>query len=137
MANTLFDKARERFATAQLHWVNDSIKSCLVKTTGGYTVNPTNHEFWSDVGTSARITVPVTLASKAVVGGAVDSADVTFTSVSGDTIGAILLYKDVGGVDADSPLIAYLDTATGLPLTPNGGDIILTVDNGPNRWFRL
>ena len=32
---------------------------------------------------------------------------------------------------------AYIDTATGLPITPNGGDIIVTWDNGINKIFRL
>jgi len=30
-----------------------------------------------------------------------------------------------------------MDTATGLPITPNGGDIIITWDNGTNRILRL
>lgn len=138
MANTLYDKSRERFATAQIHWINDSLKMSLVTTVGGYAVNAATHEYWADVGFSSRIGTSVTLSSKAVVGGAVDCADVTFTSVAaGHTIGAIIVYKDVGGEDSDSPLIAYLDTATGLPLPTNGGDVIATIDNGPNRLFRL
>ena len=41
------------------------------------------------------------------------------------------------GTEATSPLIAYIDTATGLPITPNGGDIIVTWDNGTNKIFRV
>ena len=64
------------------------------------------------------------------------SNDVTFTSVTGASIEAIVLYKDTG-TDATSPLIAFIDTATGLPITPNGGDIIVTWDNGANKIFKL
>jgi hypothetical protein len=34
-------------------------------------------------------------------------------------------------------LICYVDTATGLPVTPNGQAITWAHDNGPNRIFRL
>ncbi len=68
--------------------------------------------------------------------GAADGADVTFTSVSGPTIEAIVIYRDTG-TEATSPLIAYIDTATGLPITPNGGDIIVTWDNGANKIFKV
>ena len=33
--------------------------------------------------------------------------------------------------------INFIDTATGLPITPNGGDIIVTWDNGANKIFKL
>ena len=56
--------------------------------------------------------------------------------VSGSTINAIVIVKDTG-TEATSPLIAYIDTATGLPITPNGGDIIVTWDNGINKIFRV
>ena len=64
----------------------------------------------------------MTLTAKATTGGAADAADCTFTAVSGATINAIVICKDTG-TEATSPLIAYIDTATGLPITPNGGDI--------------
>jgi hypothetical protein len=34
-------------------------------------------------------------------------------------------------------LIAYIDTATGLPVTPNGQNITVSFDNGSNRIFKL
>lgn len=135
MSNTLYDKGRERFATKALDWVNDTIKAYLVDT-GAYTANFTTHEYLSDVAGAARIAGPVTLTSKTATGGACDAADITFTSVSGTSIEAIILYRDTG-VEGTSPLIAYIDTATGLPITPNGGDIIVTWDNGTNKVFKL
>lgn len=135
MANTLYDKGRQRFLEAQFNWLSDTMKILMVDT-GAYTPNFGTHEFISDVPTSARITSPVTLTSKTTDGGAADAADVTFTSVSGPTIEAIVIYQDTG-TESSSPLIVYIDTATGLPITPNGGDIIITFDNGPNRIFKL
>lgn len=126
MANTLYDAARKRFLEAQINWQTDTIKVLLVDT-GAYTPQTTTHEYLSDISSSARIAGPVTLTSKSTAGGAADAADVTFTSVSGASIEAIVIYSDTG-TEATSPLIAYIDTATGLPITPNGGDIIVTWD---------
>ena len=127
MANTLFDAARQRFLEAQLNWMTDTIKVILVDT-GAYTPQTAVHQYLSDIPTSSRIAGPVTLTSKTTTGGAADAADVTFTSVSGPSIEAIVIYSDTG-TESTSPLIAYIDTATGLPITPNGGDIIVTWDS--------
>ena len=121
MANTLYDYCRQRFLEAQINWMTDTIKVILVSTSA-YTPQTAVHQYLADIPVSARIAGPVTLTAKATTGGAADAADCTFTSVSGATINAIVIYKDTG-TEATSPLIAYIDTATGLPITPNGGDI--------------
>lgn len=135
MANTLYDNARKLYLEGQLNWLTDDVKVILVDT-GSYTPNFTTHLYLSDIGSAARIGPAVLLTSKATTGGAADAADATFTSVSGPSIEAIVIYRDTG-VEGTSPLIAYIDTATGLPITPNGGDIIVTWDNGINKIFRL
>ena len=121
MANTLYDFARQRFLEAQINWMTDTVKVILVSTSA-YTPQTAVHQYLADIPVSARIAGPVTLTAKATTSGAADAADCTFTSVSGATINAIVIYKDTG-TEATSPLIAYIDTATGLPITPNGGDI--------------
>ena len=135
MANALYDKARERFLTGQFNWSTDSIKSVLVDT-GAYTVSLTSHEFLSDISSSARVSTSGAFTGKTTTGGAADANDITFSSVSGASIEAIVIYADTG-TEATSPLIAFIDTATGLPITPNGGDIIVTWDNGANKIFKL
>lgn len=135
MANTLYDFARQRFLEAQLNWMTDTIKVILVDT-GAYTPQTAVHQYLADIPISARIAGPVTLTSKTTTGGAADGADVTFTSVTGASIESIIIYSD-SGTESTSPLIAYIDTATGLPITPNGGDIIVTWDNGTNKIFKV
>ena len=135
MANTLYDYCRQRFLEAQINWMTDTVKVILVSTSA-YTPQTAVHQYLSDISGSARIAGPVTLTAKATTSGAADAADCTFTSVSGATINAIVIYKDTG-TEATSPLIAYIDTATGLPITPNGGDIIVTWDNGTNKIFKV
>ena len=135
MANTLYDFARQRFLEAQINWMTNTIKVILVDT-DAYTPQTSIHQYLSDIPTSARIAGPATLTAKATTGGAADAADCTFPSVSGASIEAIVIYADTG-TESTSPLIAFIDTATGLPITPNGGDIIVTWDNGTNKIFKV
>jgi hypothetical protein len=57
--------------------------------------------------------------------GAFDHDNYTFTAQAGDQFESLTYYKD-SGVESTSPLICNIDSATGLPMTPNGGDIIWT-----------
>lgn len=135
MANALYDKAREKFLLAQINWSSDTLAAVLVDT-GAYTPNLTTHEFLSDIPIGARISTSGALTGKTTTLGAADANDTTFTAVTGTTVETIVIYKDTGSA-ATSSLIAYVDTATGLPITPNGGDIIVTWDNGANKIFKL
>lgn len=136
MPNMLYDECRKRFLEAGINWLTDSIKAMLI-TSSAYTPNFSQHKFLSDIPTAARVTPGVLLTGKSTTGGAADANDVTFTAVGGNNqVNAILLYVDTG-VEATSLLLAWLDTATGLPITPNGGDIIVVWDNGPNKIFRV
>ena len=133
--NTLFDKARERFLTGSINWNTDTIKAVLV--TSAYSLNASAHEYYADITPAAIVAGPVTLTSKAATSGAADAADITFTAVTaGVNVEAIVLYKDTG-TPSTSPLIAYLGNPTGLPITGNGGDIIVVWDNGTNKIFRV
>lgn len=65
------------------------------------------------------------LASKTLgtVGvGVFDAADTTFTALTGDSVEQLILFKNTG-TDATAIILCAWDTATGLPLTPNGGDV--------------
>jgi hypothetical protein len=135
MANALYKKGKQKFLDADIDWSADNIKIVLVDA-ADYTVDITNHEFLSDVAAGARVATSGNLASKTSTAGTADAADVTLTAVTGDPSEALIIYKDTG-VAATSPLIAYIDTATGLPVTPNGGDITVTWDNGTDKIFTL
>jgi len=134
MANALYDKGRNAFATGDIDWVNDTIVLYLIDT-ADYTVDLNAHQFLSAVPGAARV-ANTALAGKTAVDGVVDANDAVFSSVTGDVSEALILVKDTG-VEATSPLIAYMDTSTGLPVTPNGGDITVTWDNGANKLFKL
>lgn len=135
MANALFDKGREGFMTGAVNMSADDIRVILVDT-GTYTVNLSTHDFLDDVPGGSRISVSGALASKTVTNGIFDAADVTFTAVTGVNAEALIIYKHTG-TESTSRLIAYIDTATGLPVLPNGGNITVTWDNGTNKIFKL
>lgn len=90
----------------------------------------------ADVAGAAQVaTVALTGESVALSGNTLtyDSSDATFTAVSGDQSEQILLYEHTGTAST-SPLIALYDTFTsGMPVTPNGGDILVTVN--ASGWF--
>ena len=133
MASGLYDAGREGFLNGTVDWDTDTIKMVLVDT-GVYTVNLATHDFFDDV--SGVVGTAQTLGSKTTTAGVADAADVTYTAVTGATVEALIIYKDTGSA-ATSKLIAYIDTGTGLPVTPNGGDITVQFDNGANKIFKL
>lgn len=111
----------------------DTIKVILADG-ADYSVNLTTHDFLNDVAAAARVST-ATLASKVVASGAFDSADPTFTAVSGDVSELLILYKDTG-TESSSALIAYYDTfSAGMPITPNGGNVLASVH--ASGWFAL
>ncbi len=80
-----------------------------------------------EIAESGNLVSPTILAA-----GAMDTDDITVTSVSGAQFESVNLFKETG-TDSTSDLIAHYDTATGLPFTPSGGDITVVV-NG-SGWY--
>lgn len=135
MANAIYDKGREAFLNGGINWGADTIKAVLVDA-ADYTRDLAAHQFLSDIPAGARVATSAALTGKTSTAGVADAADVTFTTVTGDQAEYIVLFKDTTN-PATSPLIACIDTATGLPVTPGGGDITVTWDNGANKIFKL
>ena len=125
MANGMFDFGRNEFALGNLDWVTpggNGCKAALVDE-GTWTPNLSTDQDYADasgiVGTPTLIANPSTPDTD----GACNGDDVVFSTVAGATVEGILVYFD-SGVAATSTLICYFDTAvSGLPVTPNGGDI--------------
>lgn len=135
MANAMYAKGLEAFLTGQINWESDTIKAVLVDL-NLYTPNLNTDQFLSDIPSGARVSTSPALSSKSASNGVADAADVTFSAVSGAQSEALALYKDTGDAST-ARLICIIDTATGLPVTPGGGDISVVWDNGANKIFRL
>lgn len=137
MANTLYTNFRNQAvgggSLGPIDMDADTIKVFLVDN-ADYTFSAA-HTNMSQLTSAGRV-ANATLASKTAgtVGtGVFDSADPTFSAVTGDQSESLVLLKDTG-TESTSPLIAYYDTfGSGMPVTPNGGNIVVTVDS--NGWF--
>ena len=135
MANALYDSGREGFLDGSIDWDTDNINCHLVDEADD-TIDLGSDSVWSDRAGAANVAESGNFSSKTVTAGVADAADVTFSSVTGDECESIDIKQDTGS-DATSRLIANIDTATGLPVTPNGGDITVTWDSGANKIFKL
>lgn len=136
MANQLFGKARQAFANGDISWSADAFQAYLIDTSL-YSVAIDTHEFLSDIPSGARVGAPVTLAGKTNVLGVCDANDVSHTGLTAaPTIEAIVLVQNTG-VEGSSRLIAYIDTATGLPAAAGAPQVDVTWSNGADRIFKL
>jgi hypothetical protein len=133
MANALYPKAKESFLNGAINMSANTITLALIDT-GVYSYS-TSHQYRSDVSNSAVIST-ATLSNKTITSGVFDADDATFTSVSGANCEALIIFADTG-VQGTSRLIAYIDSATGLPILPNGGDITVAFSSGANKIFSL
>lgn len=130
MANAIYPKYKEALLNASANSAitgsgTTGLYAALVDT-GTYTYSSA-HEFYSSlsgvVGTDQEITTPT------LTGGVVDGGDVTFSAVSGNSVEALVIYRKNAGANTTWRLVAYIDTGqTGLPVTPNGGNITVTWD---------
>lgn len=128
MANAIYPKWKEALLGASANSAitgsgTTGLYVALVDT-GTYTYSAA-HQFYSSlsgiVGTDQEITSPTLTA------GVVDGGDVTFTAVSGASVEALVIYRKNAGANTTWQLVAYIDTGqTGLPVTPNGGNIVIT-----------
>lgn len=125
MANAVYPKFMEAMigqAFSGSPSITGTLKAVLLDL-ADYTYNAA-HDFYDDASAGA-VGTPVTLASLTFLNGLLDAADSTLSSVTGDQSEAILLFLDTG-TPSTSRLVAYLDTGiTGIPVTPNGGNIAI------------
>jgi len=124
MANNVYPKFKQALwlQSANSNASTGTVKVALVDT-GVYTYSD-SHEFVSSL--SGTVGTAQTIGNKTFTNGILDGDNVTFTGVTGNTIEALVIYIDTGNAST-SRLVSYQDTnVTGLPATPNGGDITVT-----------
>ena len=126
---------RQAFLEGSIAYLADNIKINLLNG-ASYTPNLSTDQYLSIIPGGAIVATSSNLSSKSSTGGTANAANVTITSVSGSQINYVGMYKDTG-TGSSSPLMILIDTATNLPLTPNGGDITVQWDTGSNKIFTL
>ena len=124
MANAIYPLYKQALldASANVDLNDGTVKVALVDT-GVYTYSAA-HEFLTSL--TGVVGTAQTIANTTVTNGLFDGDNVTYTAVTGNSVEALVIYIDTGTAGT-SRLVAYIDTSvTGLPVTPNGGDISIT-----------
>jgi hypothetical protein len=129
MANAIYDLWKQEILKGTSNNLLNSsegatgVFAALVDT-GTYTFSQ-SHQFYSSL--SGIVGTDQEILTKTQTTGVFDGTDLTYTAVTGNSVEAIVLYRKNAGANTTWPLIAYIDTSvTGLPVTPNGGNITIT-----------
>ena len=124
MANAIYPLYKQAILTggANTNMSSTNVRVALVDT-GTYSYNAA-HEFLTSL--TGVIGTAQLIGTKTFTNGVFDGDNVTYTAVSGANAEALVIYIDTGTAGT-SRLVAFIDTGvTGLPVTPNGGDITVT-----------
>jgi hypothetical protein len=136
MATTMYGLARAGYlaCTSAYSWTGANIHLAFV--TSGYTPNYTTDQFLSAISGGFIIAQSGNFASTTGTLGTANAANETVSSVTGAQFAYVTIYYSTGS-SSTSGLILNIDTATGLPCTPNGGNIVVQWDTGTNKIFTL
>ena len=130
--NTSYPKGMEKLLSGSINVPTDTLKAALLPNAYTYSAS---HEFLSQLGT--RVGTDQSLANKSVTYGVLDADDLDFGALPpGDNLKAIAVYKDTGNAST-SPVLLYIDQATGLPMATNGGAVTIPWDSGVKKIARL
>ena len=138
MANALFALGRKHFLDKDIDLLVDVISIILVDHADDTPVAATDDDM-ADIVAAAQVpgfASGPALGTKDTTAGTFDAADTTFTALSGDTSESLVVFLDTG-TDTTSLLIVFIDVATGLPITPNAGDITVQWDSGADKIFTI
>ena len=136
MPNTLYPKFKQALLNKEHDMDDDSIKATLIDS-AAYTYNAT-HATYADttVPAGAKVAVSPPLTTPTIVDGVFDTDDFTWMAVTGPPSEAIILWNDTPTTPTADPLSAFYDTGmAGMPVTPNGGNINVTVHT--SGWWTL
>lgn len=118
-------------------WEADDIRAILIDSADDTIAINTDQDL-ADIAAGARVAT-VALTGEAVTTSSntatLDAADPTWPTVTGDQSEQVVLYKHTG-TESTSLLCVFFDTFTsGMPITPNGGDIQLQFNaSGIMAW---
>jgi hypothetical protein len=131
MARAIYPKFKNRLLTPGTNLLTASLRAYLVSTTSGTSGNnfPYNaaHEFASSIPAGAILAGPITLGGVAITNAALSCNDIVFPSVAavGSATGQAIIIVEWITSAAASPLVAFIDDYTGMPVTLNGEDITI------------
>jgi hypothetical protein len=140
MANQLTNTGREGFLVASMGWKAGSVPGTWVPYIVGSMGNTLSDiVFLSDITAAVWRARGTYLANKTTASGIADADDTIIAAVgsAGSATAHYIVLVNETGASQSSLVGAVIDTATGLPFLPNGGDEQIVWDNGANKIFKL
>jgi len=125
MANAIYTKAKEGLLEGLFDLTDNDIKLAFVK--NSYSVNLNSHEFLSDIADIHIAATSSNLSGKTTSSGTFDANNLNVENYGNSGFAYIVIYKDTG-VASTSRLLAYIDTATGLPAPATNEVVSITVN---------
>jgi len=133
MANALYTNYKNKLLGNGTHaladWDTDDIRATLTDHAVDTPVVATDQDY-ADISAGEIANTGATIAGAAlctISAGGVDIDDFAFATVSGDPAESITFYL-YDATPTIAALLVFIDTATGLPITPNGADINVVID---------
>ena len=146
MANEWVRNGLKHFGLGDVVWkaaAGSSVKATLYDAADYTYVNTHEYMNLDTMLAAAKTAVSAALTLiDAAIDGILDCADFSWSSVTGDESEGIMFWKDGGGGGTSQSgttdlLLVKIDTATGLAVLPNGGNINVTIDSGANKLAAL
>ena len=138
MADLAYNFFKQKMLDTAYDLSSLNVKAMLVRIGAGhYVVTQATDQFVSVIAGGDQIAISPQLTVVSITNGIFGAGPTVFAAVpAGPAAGAVVLFVDTG-VQATSPLICYLDTYSGLPITPSGSDINLVFLTTGNKIFAL
>lgn len=143
MANALTDKGREGFLAGSQAWLAASVPGTWVPYICGSwnasIVGASSNVFLSDIPAAVWRARGTYLANKGAIAGVASAGNTVVAGVgsAGSATAVYIVLVNETGASQTSLLGAVIDTASGMPFLPNGGDIQINWDTGANCIFKL
>lgn len=136
MANFIYGKAKQSLLNGEFNISSDSLKVLLV--TDSYVPSQNTDQFVSNISGSYIRQRTSSLTNVTNTLGVIDADDVSVVQYNGLAFKSLVIYKD-SGTDSTSRLLAYIDTATGIPFLGINAttDITINWSNGSNKIISL
>jgi hypothetical protein len=136
MANSLYPNFKKAILQKEHNLIADILKATLIDS-ADYTYSA-SHSTYADatVPAIAKVAVSPQLTSPNCTSGILDTDNFIWSAVTGDVSEAVILWNDTPTTPTADPLIAFFNEGlVGMPITPNGGNIYVTVH--VSGWFTL
>jgi len=137
MASAIYPFVKGVILNGCLDLYNDVIEAILVD--DSYVYSPA-HDSITTIR-NYQVGSPCVLTVTYIANGVFDADDATFTAVTTTTeppqkVSGVVIYHNKNNSDSQSMPIVYIDCSS-TPITPNGSNITVQWDNGPNKIFAL